>query len=192
MFTLGFIMTPKAQNFKAQLLGGLNVAQVDGDSYGGYNQPGALAGFSIYRKANEKYNYGFELLFSQKGSQKKTSEDNPDIFKLRYNYICLPLFVDFKQLGPSLKKISIRVALSNNLRVTSKVNYGFGWDENTIKPWELSAVAGINYKFNDQLGIMIRHENSLLSIGTPAKNSFYKINRGLYNRLVSFVVSYDL
>ena len=54
-------------------------------------------------------------------------------------------------------------------------------------------IDNINYKFNEQLGIMIRHENSLISIGTPANNSNYKTSRrGLYNRLVSFVVSYDL
>ncbi len=187
-----FYNTLNAQNFKAQLLGGMNVAQVDGDSYGGYNQPGGLLGMAIYREPNEKYNFGFELLFSQKGSHKKITEDDPGVFKLRYNYLCMPLFVDIKNLGISLKKITLRIAISPNLKITSKVDYGNGWLDNSIRPFEISGMVSINYKFNEQLGIMIRHENSLLSIGTPPASSFYKVNRGLYNRLVSFVVSYDL
>ncbi len=183
----------KAQNFNAQLVCGMNVAQVDGDSYGGYNQPGILGGFAIYRNANDKFNYGFELLYSQKGSHKKRTEDDPSIFKLRYTYLCLPLFVDLKKLGVSLKKVTIRLGISNNLNIISKADYGVGWGSNNIRPFELSGIVGVNYKFNKQLGIMIRHENSLLSIGTPAPNQFYKVNRnGLYNRLVSFVISYDL
>ena len=193
LFSTLFGKLLNAQNFNAQLLGGLNVAQVDGDSYGGYNQPGIVGGFGIFRKANEKYNYGFEMLYSQKGSHKKTTEDDPFIFKLRYSYICMPLFVEFKNLGVSLKKVTLRVAVSPNLKIASKVDYGYGWNYNSIKPYEISGLVSINYKFNKQLGIMLRHENSLLSIGNPAQSQFYKVNRrGLYNRLVSFVVSYDL
>lgn len=192
-FILFFIMTSEAQNFKAQLLGGMNVAQVDGDSYGGYNQPGILAGVGIYRIANKKYDYGFELLYSQKGSHKKTNPDDPLVFRLRYTYLCMPLFVEIKDLGLSLKKITLRAAISPNLNITSKVDYGYGWGTSSIRKYELSGIVSINYKFSDKMGIMLRHENSLLSIGTPAPNQFYKVNRhGLYNRLVSFVLSYDL
>ena len=105
----------------------------------------------------------------------------------------MPLFVDLKQLGVSLKKITIRAAVSPNIKITSKVDFGYDWQYNSIRPFEISGLVSINYKFNQQLGIMIRHENSLISIGTPANNSNYKTSRrGLYNRLVSFVVSYDL
>ena len=193
VFIFFFFAQVKAQNFNAQLLGGMNVSQVDGDSYGGYNQPGILGGFSIYRNANDKYNYGFEMLYSQKGSHKKTTPDDPLIFRLRYSYICMPLFIDFKQLGVSLKKITIRAAVSPNIKITSTVDFGYDWQYNSIRPFEISGLVSINYKFNQQLGIMIRHENSLISIGTPGSGSNYKVSsRGLYNRLVSFVVSYDL
>ena len=197
IFVLLFILVSgfksNAQNFKAQLLGGMNVAQVDGDSYGGYNQPGIMGGISVFREANAKYNFGFELLYSQKGSHKKTTPDDPLVFKLRYTYLCMPLFVDLKQLGPNLKKINIRLGVSPNFNITSKVDYGYGWTKNHIKRYEVSGFVSINYKFNEKLGVMIRHENSILSVGTPAPNQFYKVNRhGLYNRLVSFVVSYDL
>lgn len=183
-----------AQNFKGRGLLGLNAAQVDGDSYGGYNQPGIFAGVSVYKVVNKKYDIGFEMALSQKGSHKKTTVDDPDIFKLRYTYICLPVFVDFNTIFKSLPNFYARLGVSNNLKITSKVNFGYGWIDNSIKPWELSGVAGIGYRFNKHLGFMIRHENSLLSIGVPGNNpTFYKVNRrGLYNRMVGFVLQYDL
>jgi len=193
LFILVFSTINYGQNFKAQVVGGLNVAQVDGDSYGGYNQPGIITGMSVYREANDKYNYGLELLLSQKGSHKKTSEFDNTIFKLRYNYICIPLYVDFKSLGPHLKKLNLRLAISNNIAISSKVSYGYGWSDAGISPYELSAYLGVNYKITDKLGLMIRTENSILSIGTPKNSSFYNVSRrGLYNRLISFMVSWDL
>jgi hypothetical protein len=193
LFILWIPVISNGQNFKAQVSAGLNVAQVDGDSYGGYNQPGLLLGFSILKKQSPKLDYGFEMLLSQKGSHKKTSEDDPQTFKLRYNYICLPLFVDFKELGEHMKRVHIRLAISNNINFTSKVDYGFGWQENSIKRWELSGYLGVGYQINDKIGFMLRSENSLLSVGVPSANTFYKVNRnGLYNRLVSFVLTANL
>jgi len=133
------------------------------------------------------------MLLSQKGSHKKITEDNPQTFKLRYNYICLPLYVDFKELGENMKRVHIRLAISNNFNFTSKVDYGFGWQENSIKRWELSGYLGVGYQINEKIGFMLRSENSLLSVGVPAPNTFYKVNRtGLYNRLISFVISANL
>jgi len=192
LFSLNFSLLAFAQNFNAQLLVGLNAAQVDRDTYGGYNQPGLITGISVFKKANESYNYGLELLFSQKGSQKKTSEDDPNIFKLRYTYLCMPLFVDLKNTGKNMKKFNIRLGVSNNLKIASKVDFGYGWIENTIKPYELSGIVGLGYSFNKNLGLMVRHENSILSIGLPGNGSNYRLNRGLYNRLVSFIFIYQL
>ncbi len=186
----GFI---KAQNFKAQALAGMNVAQVDGDSYSGYNQPGFIGGISIYRPSKEIYNLGFELLFSQKGSHKKNTEEDYTKFKLRYTYITMPLYIDFTDLGPDFDKVTIRAAISPNFNIIAKDNKGYGWAKTDIKPFELSGYLSIGYKINDAFGFMLRHENSLLSIGRPADNAYYNINRrGLYNRLVSFIFTYNL
>ena len=194
LFYLYFVLEGYSQNFKARFQAGLNVAQVDGDSYGGYNQPGILAGISILRTDNIKYNYGFELNYSMKGSHKKTTEIDPDPFQLRHTYICLPIFVDLKNLGPHLKNVRLRLAISNNLKIASKVNFGFGWAESDLKPWELSGIVGVGYQINKKIGFMIRHENSILSVGKPGTNpDFYKVNRtALRNRLVSFVFQYEL
>lgn len=185
-----FIM---AQNFKAQVIAGMNVAQVDGDSYSGYNQPGFIGGISIYRQSKEIYNFGFELLYSQKGSHKKNTEEDLEKFKIRYTYIALPIYIDFTDLGPDFDNFSIRASISPNLNILSKDNKGYGWAKTEIKPFELSGSIGVGYKINDEFGFILRHENSLLSIGKPVNNTYYNINRrGLYNRLVSFIFSYNL
>ncbi|MFM9945739.1 MAG: outer membrane beta-barrel protein [Bacteroidia bacterium] len=191
---LCFFIPLKAQNFKAQLLGGMNVAQVDGDSYSGYNQPGILAGVTIYRQGNKKRDFGFGLIYSQKGSHKKTTEESPDIFKLRYTYLCMPLFVDINLKNPDFKKITFRAAISPNLNIASKQSFGYGWNTTSIRKYEISGILGVRYKFNEKLGGIIQIENSVLSIGAPVLKSLYynQNSRGLYNRMASFVVSYDL
>lgn len=183
-----------SQNFHAKIIGGLNAAQVDGDSYGGYNQPGLLLGMAILKKSNDKYHWGFELAYSQKGSHKKTTEDDPAPFQLRYNYVCLPLFIDYYNLGENLKKFYLKVGVSNNFNVGAKVDFGNGKEDTELKRWELSGLVGIGFNFNKKLGMVIRHENSVLSVGKPGKDpQFYKVNRtALRNRLVSFVLQYEL
>lgn len=194
LFIFRLIQDVCGQNFYAGLVCGLNAAQVDGDNYGGYNQPGLLAGISIMRKDPAKFNYGFELSYSMKGSHKKTTEDDPAPFQLRYTYICLPVFADLKELGPHLKRVHVRAGLSNNIKISSKVNFGNGWEQNTLRPYELSGVLGIKYLINKKAGFWIRHENSILSVGSPGSSAqFYKIGRNaLRNRLVSFAFSYEL
>ncbi len=196
IFLLGLFISWQgcAQNFKAQLLGGLNVAQVDGDSYSGYNQPGIIGGFAILREKGEVYNYGFELTYSQKGSHKKTTEDDPLLFKLRYSYLCLPIFVDIKKLGKSMDQVRLRIGLSNNFNIQSKVDYGYGWNDNTIKRHELSGIFGVGYQMNKEIGFMLRAENSIITIGTPppSRSQNYRIGRGLYNRMFSFIFTYNL
>jgi hypothetical protein len=201
LFLFGLKIKVNSQNFGAQVIGGLNIAQVDGDSYGGYNQPGILGGFSIYRTSlnknkslnTEKRNFGFSVLFSQKGSHKKNTEESTDIFKLRFTYLCFPIFMDIKNIK-NIEKLTLRLALSPNLNVVSKQNFGYGWNDTKIKPYEISASIGIHYAFSKQFFGLIQAENSILSVGDPVITSIYynQNSSGLYNRLVSFALGYNL
>ena len=95
-----------SQNFKSQIHAGLNFSQVDGDKYAGYNQVGIHGGFKFYRELKKDKNIGFEINYSSKGSRKKTTQISPDIFKLRINYICIPVCAEFQQIIKSYDKLS--------------------------------------------------------------------------------------
>jgi hypothetical protein len=75
-----FTISVKAQNpssyyiedprtFYAGVIGGLNFAQVDGDSYAGYHKVGFNAGGIVYAHLGENLATSLELLYSQKGSR---------------------------------------------------------------------------------------------------------------------------
>lgn len=183
-----------AQNFKSKVHGGLNFSQVDGDKYAGYNQIGARGGFTFYRELKKNKNLGFEINFSAKGSRKKSTEEDPSIFKLRINYICMPVFVDFKKLFKDYEKINLKLGISPNILINSKTDFGLGWHKTVLKPVELSSLIGVSYLVNEKAEVSIIHENSILSIGNSFSDPKYFVfyNRGLFNRLISFAFYYKL
>ncbi|NUM31459.1 MAG: outer membrane beta-barrel protein [Bacteroidetes bacterium] len=195
IFLLLFLFSFKkniAQNFKSKVCGGINFSQVDGDKYAGYNKIGSKVGFTFYREFEKNKNLGFELNYSSKGSRKKVTEEDPSIFKLRINYICLPVFIDFKNVLKGYEKIILKIGISPNILINSKTDFGFGWQKNNLKPMELSSIVGILYQINSKSELALIHENSILSIGNSYADAQYFLlfHRGLFNRLVSFVTYY--
>ncbi|MCC6721857.1 MAG: outer membrane beta-barrel protein [Bacteroidia bacterium] len=183
-----------AQGFKSQIHAGINFSQVDGDRYSGYNQIGLNGGFAFYRELKKNKNLGFEINYSSKGSRKKTSEKNPDIFKLRINYVCIPVFAEFKNVIKNYKNLSLKAGISGNIFVNAKTDFGFGWQNEELKPVEISGIIGITHKIDKRLSFCITHENSIISIEKKIYNSinYYTNRRGLFNRLIIFSLRYNL
>ena len=183
-----------SQNFKSQVHGGINFSQVDGDKYAGYNQLGIYAGFSFFRVLKSNKNIGFEINYSSKGSRKKTSENDPSIFKLRINYVGIPVYAEFKKVIKGYDKLYIKAGLSGNILINSKTDFGFGWQKLPLNSFELSGIAGLRYLIDDKLSICVVHENSVLPIRkTNLSSQYYYANRrGLFNRLITISVCYKL
>ena len=71
-----------AQPFFGGVSAGLNVSQVDGDGFSGYNKAGLYAGFFVNTMIREKMGAQFEIRYSEKGSSKKSSAENPEIYRI--------------------------------------------------------------------------------------------------------------
>ncbi len=86
-----------AQRFGAGLIAGLNMAQMDGDLDLGYHKIGINAGAMAVVHLAPRWDVGFEMLFSQRGSQNSFISDNGlPKFKVKLNYIEVPLLIHFK------------------------------------------------------------------------------------------------
>lgn len=183
-----------SQNFRSQIHAGLNFSQVDGDKYAGYNQFGINGGFTFYRQLKNDKNIGFEINYSSKGSRKKTTQTNPDIFKLRINYICIPVFAEFNKLVKSYDKLSLKAGLSGNIFINAKTDFGFGWQKTEFSPLEISGIIGIAHQIDNNFSINIIHENSLYTIEKKLNQAqYYAANRrGIFNRLITMSVYYKL
>src|ERR1035441_1793598 len=79
-----------AQYFNAGFRLGANFCQIDGDRMSGYNMGGIVGGVFVTYHFSSKWEGQFEMLYSQKGSQRviqDTSQNNGLWDLLRINYI---------------------------------------------------------------------------------------------------------
>lgn len=82
--------------FYGGLILGMNVCQVDGDSYAGYHKAGLNVGATVLWRFSKPVALGVELLYSQKGSRAVVDIYNPagtgfGKYKIDVNYAELPL-----------------------------------------------------------------------------------------------------
>ena len=86
-----------AQTFRASLLGGLNLSQIDGDDLVGFHQPGVNAGLRVVAVLNERWRIGPEILYAQQGARRNRNAAGPsDFSEFRLNTVELPLMVYYK------------------------------------------------------------------------------------------------
>jgi len=93
----------QAQFIKAIVPLGVNFTQVDGDAIAGYNKVGLHTGIGaiIDINENETWEAGFEILYNKMGSKSNTDEAIVQGFdlKLLYDYVSIPLLVNYKDVG---------------------------------------------------------------------------------------------
>lgn len=99
-----FALSPAlfAQRFKGAVMGGMNIAQVDGDEVYGYKRVGGQFGVAAILPIN-KFDITLETLFNQKGAKEKQQYMDDTIngyiyngaYDLRLNYVEVPVLAHF-------------------------------------------------------------------------------------------------
>lgn len=171
--------------FKAALLGGFNVSQVDGDNLYGYHKLGANAGVKAFAMFNEKFSLSFELLFAQKGSRSRTSQGLG--YKLTLNYAEIPVLFHYHDR----EKIIFGAGLSYSRFINYKrIEQGINTTDSAppVYKRDIMAVAGITYFFSKRLGLNGRYAYSIIPITHDAGSKFP--GQGVYNNLISFRLMY--
>jgi hypothetical protein len=85
-----------SQQFGGGVFVGLDISQLDGDSWGGYHKPGINLGVYTNTKINKKISVQMELAYIQKGSKSNSNEPNYVYYKCKLNYIQMPLVLSYK------------------------------------------------------------------------------------------------
>lgn len=187
------IFTSFAQSFQGGLAAGLVGSQVAGDTYSGYNKPGAYAGIWVRLAINGNSSVQTELSYFQKGSRHNPDEKRQDFtfYLMRLGYIEMPFLYQYHlrnkatlELGPSFSYL----LHSYEERDYSEVSYG------KFSLFNPSFVAGIGYPVTEKLGVHFRMNSSLLSIRSynaiGVRSRLF--DNGQYNDCILLFLSYKL
>jgi hypothetical protein len=200
-----------AQYFNAGFRLGGNLCQIDGDQMSGYNLLGLVGGVFVAYHFNDKWEGQFEMLYSQKGSQRVTTDSSAANFngiwdEFRIDYIEVPVMVNYNLnkkfklsagLGAALMVGNDFIGRGNNVFIhnaelgSSNVDLG-------ITKGEFSGTIGVQYFFTPKLSLYGRFTYSLAGINKPNNGlsastnatAFYIYDGGLANNVISFGLYY--
>jgi len=170
------------RRFKGGVVAGINLAQVDGDDLAGYNQIGMNAGGRVAAILSDRWQLSLELLFSQQGSSRSTTDPVAAAFeKIRLNLVEAPVLIQFREWK---FLVSAGGAYARLMSFTTEDT--FGTDTSDLQRFNedlFYAVLGLTYQFNDHFGINLNWSRALTDMQAEGAGGRL-INRNLAIRSV--------
>ena len=197
-----------AQVFKGEIIGGFNLAQVDGDQQVGYRKFGAHAGVGVmlpfhFTTGSEDFPFSvsMEILLNQRGAKKRNYYYNiintiKFEYLLRLNYVSIPIIFHYAEERSGLT-FGVGFAY-NRMFSSSEIEYDIPQTYDTVKrlnPNDFTVLGDVRLRIWQQLKFGFRFEYSLFSLRTrsfPA--TIYKPaeTRRQYNNNLTFYLVYML
>ena len=183
------VLSTNAQQFNAGLFGGINVSQVSGDTYSGFNKLGITAGALVNRLIDNNFYWQVEIKYGTRGVYEGPTDGNPTLYRSAYHVLELPLSVNYLFEG----RIMAELGISPEVLLATKY-----WDENGLmdkssypdnRRFGLSVFAGIGYWFNEHMMAGLRYTNSAIPFRDPQEwnNPQY---RGYFHNVISLTLTY--
>ncbi|MBK6564973.1 MAG: PorT family protein [Saprospiraceae bacterium] len=150
-----------SQSFKASVVAGANMAQIDGDFLYGFKKTGLTAGGRISYPVTKNMFLNLELLYSERGSSVSYFEKN-DSNKYSLRYLEIPLIFSIHDWFHEEKKYYI-------VRAEAGFSYGALFqlkvppvvDENQFKKNDFSYILGLGFQFTKNIGLSLRYTRSI-------------------------------
>ena len=206
LYIILFCLSAKAQDNKKSVFTllpamGLNFCQIHGDSYSGFDKLGLFFGTSVNARLNKKMSLELGFYFSQKGARHNSNPENGDFsfYRVNLNYIDLPILFKYQinstyfvTAGPSFAYLFSYNENIDNTDMTG--TYYFNKNEFGVN-------FGLGKIIKEKFYVEIRASNSIIPIrdyGIIANKIIFPnpiatfFNKGLYNNIISLIVSYKL
>ena len=190
------------QRFTGFLNTGITASQISGDGTHGFVQFGVNIGPSLQYQLNEPWLLETGLYFNQKGARRYQSQGNISTYRLRVNYIGLPILLVYHW-----NKFHFKLGPSFNVKINQKERTEFGEIDNPriFEPVELAIFSGISYTLNEKWQLNLSYQNSLLPVRPHSADFAFPptnfvlgewhqeiLNKGQYFSLFSLCISYKL
>lgn len=150
------------QRFRAGLVAGINLAQLDGDDLAGYNKFGFNVGGRVTTSLQDKWDISLELLFSQKGSKLSTKDGFSAYDRIHLSYAETPIvvtFSDWLEEEEEYYRININAGLSYARLLNFEVTQFDGADISDSRNYKrnnVNILIGATYFINKNIGANFR------------------------------------
>jgi hypothetical protein len=202
----------QAQVFKGEIIGGINLTQLDGDYQIGYQKVGVHAGIGVmfpfnFIKGREKkpWSVSMEILYNQRGVRERNFNYDPNStlpatqakfdYFLKMHYVSVPILLHYTDK----EFLSFGIGFGyNRLFNVSEKEWDVQQTYDTVdrfNPNDFTVMADIRIRIWQQLKFGVRFEYSMFSLRTRYfhKNSFHEAgNRRQYNNTLTFYLVYML
>lgn len=210
LFLTGYFC--QAQVFKGQIIGGINLTQLDGDYVVGYQKVGAHAGVGVMFPFNfvkgreyKPWSLSMEILLNQRGVRKPNYNFHRDSSLANYNtkfkyllkmdYVSVPILLHYTDK----EFISVGVGFAyNRMFNVSEMEHDIVQTFDTVdrfRPNDFSAMVDVRLRIWQQLKFGVRFEYSMFSLRTRYfhQSIFYNAgSRKQYNNTLTFYLVYML
>ena len=197
----------QGRRFKAAVLVGVNLAQIDGDKHAGYDKAGLQAGLRGITILTDELELSFELLFNQKGSRSKDITEpfnRPGARRpldMRLNYMEVPVLLNyrFEKLDRDFYKFEVHGGVSYGRLLDFKIEESlagiseediFAELAETFKRSEISLILGFRANVSRHLGFALRHSVGLNQYYKNRNATEFQV-KGLRNYFFSLMTIYS-
>lgn len=189
-----------SQRFQGGAMGGLCGAQVDGDTYSGFNRLGPQGGAWVRTRFVNNFGSQMEIRYISKGARENRHEPEPLFYKVNLHYVEVPILLNYYINDDIIAELGIAPAI---LMAMSQEDENGKIPENSLdqefKNFDFGGSVGINYQFTDRLIGNMRYTYSLITIQNRVYNSDYYYSflakalgydQGSYNNVLTLSVYY--
>jgi len=173
------------RGFDLSLVAGFNASQIAGDDLAGFDKLGINSGLKIGYRIKEKMDLSFEMLFSQKGSilKRRFSAPGSNRMNSTLNYIDFPVYLtynDWYQNTGDYFKVGVHGGFSYSYLLGRRLNNQKIENTEDLRNFDLMALLGVHYSFNENWTLLVRYSNSFIRI---YQNPNDPLDRGWINYL---------
>jgi len=182
----------RAQHILGGLSVGLNLTQLDGDQFYGFNQAGICAGPMVIIPfgKEKKWSVSMELLYSQKGSYHRGGTDTT-YYRLRLQYAEIPVLAHYTDK----KTVSAGAGFCYGQLIGNRESKQlFMIPHSGFLPYEISAVGEAQVRMWNRFWVGVRYQYSIRSLRTVTIQDPYNLSdkwdRKQYNNTISIRLTY--
>lgn len=162
-FVIWSLTSISAQRFEASLIGGFNLAQLDGDDLSGFNKIGLNAGAKVAAVLSDRWQLSLEMLFSQQGSHRTRDDIYFSLYdNIRLNLVETPVMISFKDW-----KFRVNTGFSYGRLISFRAESPLGEDLTDTETYRENLyfwIVGATYQFREQWGVNVRWSRALVDL----------------------------